>query len=98
MSLLIQKQTRDTAWVAGLRDRGVLSVGKRADINVINLEALHLTPPRMEHDLPLAGARILQGATGYDATIVGGVVTRRYDEDTQARPGRLVRSAVDTPH
>jgi len=42
-------------------------------------------------DLPAGGRRILQDATGYVATIVSGVVTRRNDRDTGARPGRLVR-------
>jgi N-acyl-D-amino-acid deacylase len=30
---------------------------------------------------------------GYLATMVNGVVTRRHDADTGARPGRLVRSS-----
>ena len=34
----------------------------------------------------------MQDAKGYVATIVSGVVTRRNDTDTGARPGRLVRS------
>jgi N-acyl-D-amino-acid deacylase len=34
----------------------------------------------------------MQGAKGYDATIINGVITRRFDQDTGARPGRLVRS------
>jgi len=33
----------------------------------------------------------MQGATGYWATIINGVVTRRFDNDTGARPGRLIR-------
>ena len=42
--------------------------------------------------LPAGGRRILQDASGYKATIVSGVVTRRDDRDTGARPGRLVRA------
>ena len=39
------------------------------------------------------GEKIQQifNASGYDATIVSGVVTRRNDVDTGARPGRLLR-------
>jgi N-acyl-D-aspartate/D-glutamate deacylase len=47
----------------------------------------------MAFDLPAGGNRILQGASGYAATIVSGAVTRRNDVDTGARPGRLVRGA-----
>jgi N-acyl-D-aspartate/D-glutamate deacylase len=47
----------------------------------------------MVYDLPAGGHRLVQGASGYVATIVGGVVTRRDGVDTGARPGRLVRGA-----
>lgn len=90
---VVHKQTAATAAVVGLTDRGVIEVGKRADLNVIDLDRLRLHPPRPVDDLPAGGRRILQGATGYVATIVNGVVTRRGDVDTGARPGRLVRAA-----
>ena len=59
---------------------------------MIDFEGLTMHAPRSANDLPAGGARILQGASGYVATIVSGVVTRRNDQDTGARPGRLVRS------
>jgi N-acyl-D-amino-acid deacylase len=37
---------------------------------------------------------MLQGSSGYLATLAGGVVTRRHDADTGARPGRLIRSRL----
>ena len=90
---IVRKQTALTAEVVGLTDRGILAVGKKADINVIDLEHLTLRPPHPADDLPAGGRRILQNASGYVATIVSGVVTRRDDTDTGARPGRLVRSS-----
>jgi N-acyl-D-aspartate/D-glutamate deacylase len=87
----IRKQTRDTAALYGLTDRGIIAPGKRADLNVIDFDRLTLKPPYAACDLPAGGQRILQGAEGYGATIVRGVVTRRDDRDTGARPGRLVR-------
>ncbi|MFO0690457.1 MAG: amidohydrolase family protein [Myxococcota bacterium] len=87
----VQMQTRDTAALYGLGDRGTLEVGKRGDVNVIDLDRLALEPPRLVADLPAGGSRLLQGARGYVATIVDGVVVRRNDADTGARPGRLVR-------
>jgi N-acyl-D-aspartate/D-glutamate deacylase len=90
----VKMQTHDTAELYGLLgDRGTLEVGKRADLNVIDLERLALLPPRAVRDLPAGGTRLLQGAVGYVATIVHGVVVRRDDTDTGARPGRLVRGA-----
>jgi N-acyl-D-amino-acid deacylase len=89
----VRMQTLDTAQHFGLGDRGVLEVGKKADLNVIDLERLDLRLPRRADDLPGGGVRLLQDAVGYVATIVSGVVTRRDDTDTGARPGRLVRGA-----
>jgi N-acyl-D-aspartate/D-glutamate deacylase len=91
LEYVIRKQTLDTATLFGLSDRGVIQVGKRADLNVIDMEALTLDSPRMVYDLPAGGRRLIQGASGYDATVVNGMVTRRHGVDTGARPGRLLR-------
>jgi N-acyl-D-amino-acid deacylase len=90
---VVRKQSALTAQAVGLDDRGTIAVGKRADLNVIDLESLQLHPPRSVDDLPAGGRRVLQDATGYVATVVAGVVTRRDGADTGARPGRLVRAA-----
>jgi N-acyl-D-aspartate/D-glutamate deacylase len=91
LEYLVRKQTLDTATLFGLTDRGVLAVGKKADVNVIDFDALGLGVPKMAYDLPAGGRRLIQGATGYDATVVSGVVTRRFGADTGARPGKLLR-------
>ena len=91
LEYVIRKQSHDTAQLYGMSDRGVISVGKKADVNVIDLDALTLHAPRMAYDLPAGGKRLVQGASGYEATIVSGTVTRRHGVDTGARPGRLVR-------
>jgi N-acyl-D-aspartate/D-glutamate deacylase len=93
LELVVQKQAAGTAAVVGLTDRGTIEVGKKADLNVIDFEHLTLHAPRSVDDLPAGGRRILQDASGYVATIVSGVVTRRNGADTGARPGRLVRAA-----
>ncbi|MDR3656445.1 MAG: amidohydrolase family protein [Mycobacterium sp.] len=93
LEYVIRKQSRDTAHLFGLTDRGTIEPGKKADINVIDMDALTLHPAAMAWDLPAGGNRILQRASGYAATIVSGTVTRRNDVDTGARPGRLVRGA-----
>ena len=90
---IIKKQTLDTASLYGLSDRGSLKVGKRADLNVIDYEALTLHGPKMAHDLPAGGRRLLQEATGYDYTIVAGQITRDHGKDTGKRPGHLIRGA-----
>ena len=90
---IIKKQTHDTASLYGLSDRGTLQIGKRADINVIDYQALTLYGPKMVRDLPAGGRRLLQEASGYDYTIVAGQITRNHGKDTGERPGRLIRGA-----
>ncbi|MBU3700847.1 MAG: amidohydrolase family protein [Acidimicrobiia bacterium] len=89
---LVKQQTADTAAVFGLTDRGVLAAGKRADINLIDFDALAIGAPEMLHDLPAGGKRLVQRARGYRATIVAGEVVARDGLLTPARPGRLVRA------
>jgi N-acyl-D-amino-acid deacylase len=91
LEYVVRKQTLDTATLFGLSDRGVISVGKKADLNVIDMGTLNLELPRMVYDLPAGGRRLIQGAGGYDATVVSGAVTRRHGADTGARPGQLIR-------
>lgn len=91
VELLVEKQTRRNATLYGLHDRGSLEVGKRADINVIDRDGMSVGRPASHPDLPAGGFRLLQPVTGYLATILNGVVTRRHDTDAGARPGRLIR-------
>ncbi|HME48678.1 N-acyl-D-amino-acid deacylase family protein [Mycobacterium sp.] len=93
LEYVVRKQCHDTAELFGLGDRGTIEVGKKADINVIDMDALTLHAPQMVYDLPAGGRRLMQRASGYAATIVSGVVTRLDGVDTGARPGRLVRGA-----
>jgi N-acyl-D-aspartate/D-glutamate deacylase len=95
LELMVHKQTQETAELVGLTDRGVIAPGKKADLNVIDLDSLRLEPPRHADDLPAGGRRLLQDAVGYRATIVSGVVTRREDRDTGSRPGVLVRGGAN---
>jgi N-acyl-D-amino-acid deacylase len=85
--------TRDTAFAVGLRDRGCLAPGFKADVNVIDYERLRERQPTVVRDMPAGGRRLIQRADGYVATVVNGVVTYRLGEPTGALPGRLVRGA-----
>ncbi len=88
---LIRRLTSDTAGAAGLHDRGVLAVGKKADVNVIDWDRLGADAPYVVSDLPAGGKRLLQKVHGYEATIVSGQVTFREGVATGVLPGRLVR-------
>ena len=94
----VRSLTLDTAATVGLLDRGALTVGRKADLNVIDYDQLRLAMPHVAYDLPAGGRRITQGASGYDALIVSGQVVSRGGEATGALPGRLVRGPRAAPH
>lgn len=88
---MVHRQTRQTAELFGLRDRGLLTPGLRADINVLDYDALTVDAPRMAHDFPTGARRFVQHASGYAYTVQNGQVTVEHDEFTGARPGQLIR-------
>jgi N-acyl-D-amino-acid deacylase len=90
----VQAMTSKPAEVVGLRDRGVIAPGYKADLNVIDHAKLALHAPRIVDDLPAGGRRLDQTATGYRWTIVAGEVIARDDAPTGALPGRLVRGGA----
>lgn len=94
IELIVHKQTGRNAELFGLNDRGLLKAGKRADINLFDLDRLGLGKLEVHSDLPAGGNRILQSASGYLGTWVRGVQTRSQDSDTGARPGRVIRGAT----
>ena len=97
LEALVRAQARDAALAAGLRDRGVLAPGMKADLNVFDFARLGIAKPRIVRDLPAGGRRLVQDATGYVATVVAGAVIRQDGEATGAMPGRLVRGGQAAP-
>jgi N-acyl-D-aspartate/D-glutamate deacylase len=94
IEMLFKLQTHDTAELVGLRDRGLLAPGRKADVNLIDWSALAASRPVMVDDLPAGGRRLVQRARGYRATLVSGEIVMQDGEHTGALPGKLVRSAV----
>ena len=90
---LVHQQTRATAELVGFHDRGLIAPGMKADLNLIDWEALCVHAPEVRYDLPTGGRRLVQRASGYVATIVSGQVTHENGEPTGALPGKLVRGA-----
>ena len=92
----IRRLTSDTAIAAGLSDRGLLKVGLKADINIIDWDNVGSSDPFMTQDLPAGGKRLMQHTKGYVATIVAGKITYENSNSTNERPGILVRSVKDS--
>ena len=89
----IKRLTSDNAATLGLTDRGMIKIGKKADLNVINYEHLKINPPEVRYDLPAGGRRLVQTIEGYDATILSGHIVARHGKPTEFLPGKLVRSS-----
>ena len=87
----VRKMTGLSASMMGFHDRGTIELGKKADLNVIDLANLSLRSPHLVSDLPAGGRRFLQDAKGYRATIVSGGVIAEHDRLTGDKPGRVVR-------
>jgi len=88
---VIHRQTRQTADLYGLSDRGSLRPGQRGDINVIDYDGLGFAPAEMAYDLPGGAPRLVQPGRGYLHTVVAGVCTVDHDTFTGELPGRLIR-------
>ena len=88
---IVRRQTSHTASVYGLKDRGLLRPGFKADINIIDYAQLACDAPYMAYDLPTGGKRLLQKARGYVATLVAGQTIYEQGQPTGALPGALVR-------
>ncbi|HSG92010.1 MAG TPA: amidohydrolase family protein [Pseudomonadales bacterium] len=91
---LVRKLSRDTAEAYGMTDRGLIAPGMKADLNVIDFEALRLHRPEAVYDLPTGGKRLVQQVEGYRYTIQTGEVTFEDGVHTGALPGALFRGGA----
>ena len=92
LEFVVKALTSETADFYGFHDRGRLQPGRKADVNVIDFDGLHLYSPKMIFDLPAGGRRLVQQVDGYDMTICSGTPIFEKGQETGARPGKLVRS------
>ncbi len=90
----IHALTQRPAQLVGLTDRGLLALGRPADVVVFDPAAVGAGPLRRVQDLPGGGERLIADAIGIDAVIVNGVVLRRNgreQSDAHELPGKLLR-------
>jgi N-acyl-D-amino-acid deacylase len=90
----IRRLTSDTADLFGLAGRGRLAAGSFADVNVIDFEALDLPAPSYVYDFPHGAGRYVQGAMGYDYTLVNGKVFMDHGEHTGAFAGAMLKNSA----
>ena len=90
----IRRLTSDTADLFGIEGRGRLQPGSFADVNVIDFEALKLPAPSYVRDFPHGAGRYVQGAEGYDYTLVNGQVFMDHGQHTGALAGTVLKNAA----
>ena len=91
MGEAVRRLTSAPARIIGLKDRGVLAPGKRADVNVFDADTVAERQPQLVHDFPGGAPRFIQRSQGYRATIVNGEVSVLEGEHTGTRAGGVLR-------
>jgi N-acyl-D-amino-acid deacylase len=94
---VVAGQTRRTAEFYGMQDRGVLAPGMKADVNVIDFDALRIHAPEVVYDLPAESRRFVQRVDGYRYTVCAGEVIYEDGKPTGALPGKLIRGPQPAP-
>ena len=92
----IQMLTDAPARLFGLRDRGRIQRGWRADLVVFDPEVIDSGNMFMVDDLPGGSSRLFANAVGVDHVLVNGTPIVTGGRMTNARPGTLLRSGRDT--
>jgi N-acyl-D-aspartate/D-glutamate deacylase len=87
--------TQRPAEVFGLTDRGLLAVGRPADVVVFDPDTVAASALRRVNDLPTGAERLVADALGINAVLVNGTLIRQEGIDRQSGdgplPGRLLR-------
>lgn len=87
----VRRLTSGPARVLGLKDRGRLAPGLRADVSVFDFDRLGQAHPTIVNDFPGGAPRYIQRGRGYKAVLVNGEVNLADDELTGARAGAIIR-------
>jgi N-acyl-D-aspartate/D-glutamate deacylase len=92
----VHQLTAVPAALVGLRDRGVLKEGMRADVVVFDPQTIASGPTHTRFDLPGGAGRLYAEAIGVAHVIVNGTEVVRDGQLTGAYPGTVLRSGRDT--
>jgi N-acyl-D-aspartate/D-glutamate deacylase len=92
----VRELTAVPASVFGLRDRGLIAPGYRADLVLFDPETIDAGPLRLVDDLPGGALRLISPAFGIHAVFVNGVQTQQHGRTTGETPGLVLRSGTDT--
>jgi len=86
----VYRLTGMPATVHGLRDRGTLRVGAKADIVCFDAAKLRASRAYLVEDFPASSSRYVADSEGYRLTVVNGQILIEDGEYTGALPGELL--------
>lgn len=86
----IHRMTGEVAADWGLHDRGVLAVGKAADIVVFDPATVSVSEEEFVDDFPGEARRYVRRSSGYNSVFVNGEVVYNAGGYTDKRAGRIV--------
>ncbi len=92
----VQLITEAPARLFGLRERGRVQEGYRADLDVFDPETVGSEDATLVADLPGGSARLTAGSVGVHRVLVNGVETVADGKATGTTPGTVLRSGRDT--
>jgi len=92
----VQMLTQEPAALFGLRDRGVLAAGSKADVVIFDPATVGAGDVSMLHDLPGGTPRLFAAAVGMHRVYVNGRAVAVDGELTGELPGIVLRSGRDT--
>ena len=92
----VHQITEKPARLFGLRERGRVEEGYRADLVVFDPDTIASGPVYTRTDLPAGAGRLYADAIGVDHVLVGGTPIVTHGEFTGALPGEVLRSGRDT--
>jgi N-acyl-D-aspartate/D-glutamate deacylase len=88
----IRRYTFQPASIMGLRDRGLIREGMRADLMVFDLATLAVKEDEVSRDGPSGSPRRVQGAEGVHHVVVNGQVVLDHGRHSGVFPGRVLRA------
>lgn len=91
LSEAVQRMTSASARILGIRDRGTLRPGMRADVNVFDASEVRESYPYRVYDFPGNAPRLTQKSVGYEAMLVNGQINVLRGEHTGVHAGTVIR-------